>query len=50
MLDWEDVRTSGDPHAYALEFARSAFTHACQVCEWDPALAATALGDPPPIR
>jgi hypothetical protein len=50
VLDWEDVRNSSDPHAYALEFARSAFSHACAVCEWDPALAATALGDPPPIR
>ena len=34
----------------ALEFARSAFRHACAVCEWDPALAATAEGVPPPIR
>jgi hypothetical protein len=50
VLDWGDVRNSADPHAYALEFARSAFSHACEVCEWDPALAATALGDPPPIR
>jgi hypothetical protein len=50
VLDWEDVRNSADPHAYALEFARSAFSHASEVCEWDPALAATALGVPPPIR
>ena len=50
VLDWEDVRNNADPHAYALEFARSAFSHACEVCEWDPALAATALGEPPPIR
>ena len=41
VLDWEDIRTSPDPHALALEFARSAFRHACAVCEWDPALAAT---------
>ena len=26
-----------DPHAAALEFARSAFRHACAVCDWDPA-------------
>ena len=26
------------------------FSHACAVCEWDPALAASAKGDPPPIR
>jgi Family of unknown function (DUF5996) len=49
MLDWEDIRTSPDPHALALEFARSAFRHACAVCEWDPDLAATAEGVPPPI-
>ena len=48
-LDWEDVRTASDPHATALEFARSAFHHACVVCEWDPALAATAEGTPPPV-
>jgi hypothetical protein len=50
VLDWDNVRKNADPHAYALEFARSAFSHACEACEWDPALAATALGVPPPIR
>ena len=50
VLDWEDIRASPDPHALALEFARSAFRHACAVCEWDPTLAATADGVPPPIR
>jgi hypothetical protein len=50
VLDWEDIRESPDPHALALEFARSAFRHACTVCEWDPALAASAEGVPPPIR
>jgi hypothetical protein len=50
VLDWEDIRESSNPHALALEFARSAFRHACAVCEWDPALAATAEGVPPPIR
>ena len=50
VLEWEDIRESADPHALALEFARSAFRHACAVCEWDPALAATAEGVPPPIR
>jgi Family of unknown function (DUF5996) len=50
LLEWEDIRESPDPHALALEFARSAFRHACEVCEWDPALAATAQGVPPPIR
>src|SRR3954469_8650397 len=50
VLDWEDIRTSRDPHALALEFARSAFRHAAAVCEWDPVLAATTEGVPPPIR
>jgi Family of unknown function (DUF5996) len=49
VLDWDDVRTSADPHASALEFFRSAFRHACAVCEWDPALGASADGTPPPV-
>ncbi|HEY8625289.1 MAG TPA: DUF5996 family protein [Solirubrobacteraceae bacterium] len=49
ILDWEDVRSSADPHAVALEFARSAFRHACVVCDWDPALAASTEGTPPPV-
>lgn len=49
VLDWEDVCASPDPHAFALDFARSAFRHACLVCEWDRALAATAEGTPPPV-
>jgi hypothetical protein len=50
VLDWEDVCASGDPHAYALGFLRSAFSHACLVCEWDADLTATALGTPPAVR
>jgi hypothetical protein len=50
VLDWEAIRESPDAHALALEFARSAFRHACEVCDWDPGLAATAEGVPPPIR
>jgi hypothetical protein len=49
ILDWDDVRAAADPRAAALEFARSAFRHACQVCEWDAGLAATAFGQPPPV-
>ena len=49
ILDWDDVRASPDPHALALEFARSAFRHACAVCDWDPALPASADGTPPPV-
>jgi Family of unknown function (DUF5996) len=49
LLDWDDVRASANPHAVALEFARSVFGHACEVCDWDPTLAASAAGTPPPI-
>jgi hypothetical protein len=49
VLDWDDVRASPDPRAAALDFARSAFRHACMVCEWDPALPASAEGEPPPL-
>lgn len=49
VLDWDDVVAQPDPHGYALDFARAAFRHACLVCGWDPDLAASADGDPPPI-
>jgi hypothetical protein len=49
VLDWDDVREAEDPYTTALEFARSAFRHACVVCGWDPALAASAEGTPPPV-
>jgi hypothetical protein len=49
VLDWDDVRTAADPHKVALEFAQSVFRHACAVCDWDPALASSADGIPPPI-
>ena len=39
VLDWDDVVTAPDPFAAALAFARSALDHACETCEWDPALA-----------
>jgi hypothetical protein len=49
ILDWDEVRTGDDPHSLALGFARSAFQHACLVCGWDEALAASAEGEPPPV-
>jgi hypothetical protein len=49
LLEWDDVRTAPDPRAVALEFARSVFRHACAVCAWDEALAASAEGRPPPV-
>jgi hypothetical protein len=50
ILDWDEVRASADPRAAAVEFARSAFRHACLVCDWDTQLAASADGQPPPVR
>jgi hypothetical protein len=50
ILDWDDVRAAPDPRAAALEFAGSAFRHACLICGWDADLAATADGRPPPVR
>jgi hypothetical protein len=49
LLDWDDVRTASDPHAVAMDFARSVFRHACIVCDWDPALSGSAEGTPPPV-
>ncbi len=49
ILEWDDARAQPDPHAAALEFARSAFRHACSVCRWDPGLAASTDGRPPPV-
>jgi hypothetical protein len=50
ILAWDDVRSGPDPHGTALQFARSAFLHSCTVCGWDPSLAASTQGSPPPIR
>jgi Family of unknown function (DUF5996) len=49
ILDWDDIRSGPNPSSAGLEFARSAFRHACTVCNWDPALLASAEGTPPPI-
>jgi len=49
VLDWDDIRGAPDPHGTALDFARSAVRHACTVCDWDPALAASTEAVPPPV-
>jgi hypothetical protein len=49
VLEWEDVIAAADPHRLAVDFARAVFRHACATCSWDPALAATAEGTPPPV-
>jgi len=50
ILPWSDVCNSSDPRSTSLEFAHSVFLHACTVCDWDPALTASAEGTPPPVR
>lgn len=50
ILDWDDIRAGEDPHALALQFARSALAHSCRACAWDPALPASAEGNPPPVH
>jgi uncharacterized protein DUF5996 len=49
ILDWDDVRTADDPHETALAFALAAVQHACAVCGWDNALAASADGRRAPV-
>jgi hypothetical protein len=46
VLDWDDLIAAQDPPAVAGEFLLGAVRHACMVCGWDPALAATVDGDP----
>ena len=50
VLDWHDVRTASSPRAAAVEFAHSAFRHACLAGEWDADLLDSTEGSPPPVR
>jgi hypothetical protein len=50
LLDWDDIPSAASPHDTALTFARSAVEHGCDVCDWDPELAGSLTGTPPPIR
>ena len=49
LLDWDDARAAPDPRLAAVDFGLSAIRHACMVCGWDPVLAASAEGTPPPL-
>ena len=49
ILEWSDAAGRPDPHATALEFGRAVVAHGCLICEWDPALADSAQGVPPPL-
>jgi Family of unknown function (DUF5996) len=50
ILDWDDVVASTSPFETALEFLRRVARHACATCGWDPTLAASLDGEPPPVR
>jgi hypothetical protein len=50
ILDWSDVIEADNPHATALEFARSVAQHSFACGGWDPALASSLDGAPPPVR
>ena len=49
ILNWDDVCNASDPFLAALDFGLSVIRHACAVCGWDSALAASAEGVPPPL-
>jgi uncharacterized protein DUF5996 len=49
VLDHDAAGAEPDPHAAAVTFGRAVFTHACAVCGWDPGLASSAHGTPPPV-
>ncbi|HEY4413730.1 MAG TPA: DUF5996 family protein [Gaiellaceae bacterium] len=46
ILDMDDVAAGADAEA----FCHSVTQHACMVCSWDPALAASLEGSPPPVH
>jgi Family of unknown function (DUF5996) len=49
ILDWDDVIGLPEPFQAALDFGRSVVHRACDACEWDPGLAASLDGRPPPV-
>jgi len=49
ILNWDDVCSAPDSFHAALDFGLAAIQHACAVCQWDPVLAASAGGVPPPV-
>ena len=49
ILDWDDVVVADDPYAAALGFGHSFVHRACAICDWDPLLAASFDGHPPPV-
>ena len=50
LLDHEEAAAADDPEQAVIDFCGEIFRHACDVCDWNPALAASAAGDPPPVN
>jgi len=50
LLDHEEAAAAEDPQRAVIDFCGEIFAHACEVCDWNPALAASAAGDPPPVN
>jgi hypothetical protein len=50
LLDHEEAAATDDPQRAVVDFCAEIFAHACNVCDWNPALAASAAGDPPPVN
>jgi hypothetical protein len=49
LLDMEAAAATPDPHATALAFARAVGRRCLGACDWDPALAGSLEGEPPPV-
>jgi hypothetical protein len=49
VYDWEDARAAESPQEAALAFLRSFADGACRLCAWEPALAGSLRGVPPPV-
>lgn len=49
LLDWDDVLAAPEPREAVVRFGRSVIAHSTAVCGWEPALAGSAEGNPPPL-
>jgi hypothetical protein len=49
ILEWDDAVAAPDPRRAVVEFGRSVIAHSTAVCGWEPALAGSAEGVPPPV-
>ena len=50
LVDCDDLCNADDAQQTAMTPARSVVRHSCAACHWNPALAATVDGVPPPVR